>query len=109
MICAVGLEFRDYPALLKEVKDLDVDVHIAASSAPAFYPVATGSRRTTSAALPDLPPNVCMGSYDYAGMRQLYSTALFVVEPLCQRDAPAGVTVILEAMAMGKAVIATGT
>jgi len=109
MICAAGLEFRDYPTLLTAVKDIDVNVQIAAGSAPAFYLAATGSRRMTSASLPDLPPNVSVGSYDYAGMRQLYSAARFVVIPLCQRDAPAGVTVILEAMAMGKAVIVTGT
>ena len=109
MICAVGLEFRDYPILMTAVKDLDVNLHIAASSAPAFYLASTGSRRTTSADLPDLPPNVCMGSYDYVGMRQFYSTALSVVVPFCQRDAPAGVTVIQEAIAMDKAMIATGT
>jgi glycosyltransferase involved in cell wall biosynthesis len=109
MICAAGLEFRDYPTLLSAVKDLDVNVHIAAGSAPAFYLAATGSRRTTSADLPNLPANVSVGRYDYAGMRQLYSAARFVVIPLCQKDAPAGATVILEAMAMGKAVITTGT
>lgn len=109
MICAAGLEFRDYPTLMTAVKDLDVNLHIAAGSAPAFYLAATGSRRTTSAGLPDLLPNVSVGRYDYAGMRQLYSAARFVVIPLCQKDAPAGVTVILEAMPMGKAVIATGT
>ena len=57
----------------------------------------------------NVPPNVSVGSFDYVGMRQLYSAARFVVVPLLEVDFQAGVTVILEAMAMGKAVIVSGT
>lgn len=105
MICASGLEFRDYATLLAAVKGMDVDVRIAAASAAML----NNGRFKGSAGFEDLPSNVSVGRYDYAGMRRLYSMARFVVVPLCQRDAPAGLTVILEAMAMGKAVIVSGT
>jgi len=109
MICAAGLEFRDYPTLLRAVDGLSVHVQIAAGSAPEIFLAASNLRRMSTTHLPALPSNVSVDRYDYAGMRQLYSAARFVVVPLCQKDAPAGVTVILEAMAMGKAVIVSGT
>ena len=42
-------------------------------------------------------------------MRQLYAAARFVVVSVVETDDLAGLTVILEAMAMGKAVIVSGT
>jgi glycosyltransferase involved in cell wall biosynthesis len=105
MICAAGLEYRDYPTLLKAVNGLEVDVHIAAGSAALFY----SPRSRVAAELTKVPPNVSIESCDYARMRKLYSKAQFVIVPLIQIDGPGGITVILEAMAMGKAVIVTGT
>jgi len=105
MIFAAGGEFRDYPTLLKAVEGLDVDVHIAAASAASFQ----SPRFRAQASLPNLPSNVSVGRYDFAGMRRLYSKSRFVVVPVCQTNAPFGITVILEAMAMGKAVIVSGT
>lgn len=101
MICAVGLEFRDYTTLVRAATGLDAQVRIAAASA--------WSHHTAFAGAPTLPENVTVGSYTYLPLRDLYTSARFVVVPLRDVDNQAGVTVILEAMAMGKAVIVTAT
>ena len=101
MICAVGLELRDYPTLVEAVRGLDVDVVIAAAS--------PWSKRDDSSAGVDVPPNVDVGAYDLFDLRQLYADAAFVVVPLQETDFQAGITTILEAMSMGKAVVCTRT
>jgi glycosyltransferase involved in cell wall biosynthesis len=101
MICAVGLEFRDYGTLLAAVRDLPVDLRIGAASSWSHHSAFEGS--------PELPPNVHVHSYAYLPLRQLYAAARFVVVPLQDVDNQAGITVILEAMAMGKAVVVSGT
>jgi glycosyltransferase involved in cell wall biosynthesis len=52
-----------------------------------------------------LPPNVTMGAKPYPELRALYARSRFVVIPLYPTDTDNGVTVMTEAMAMGKAVI----
>jgi len=96
-ICAVGLERRDYPTLLKAVEGLDLNVVIAAAS--------PWSRRKDTTAGQRLPGNVTVREYSQFSLRQLYADARLVVMPLEPVDFQAGVTAILEAMAMGKAVI----
>ena len=44
-----------------------------------------------------------------AGLRQLYRRAEVVVVPVIESGMPAGITTLLEAMSMGKAVIVTET
>ena len=101
-ICAAGLEWRDYPTLIDAVSGMpELSVKLAAAS-----PWSKGRNETEGRTL---PPNVDARRYDYAGLRQLYAESLFVVVPLYETDFQAGVTTILEAMAMGKAVIATRT
>jgi glycosyltransferase involved in cell wall biosynthesis len=56
-----------------------------------------------------LPGNIAVNSYGYLGLRQLYDSALFVVVPLQDVDFQAGITTVLEGMAMGRAVISTLT
>ena len=101
MICAVGQELRDYPTLVEAVRGLDIDVVIAAES--------PWSRRTDSSAGLDLPANVEARGFNLFDLRQLYAEASFVVVPLQETDFQAGITTILEAMSMGKAVICTRT
>ncbi|MGO4684088.1 glycosyltransferase family 4 protein [Hyphomicrobium sp. 2TAF46] len=96
-ICAVGLERRDYPTLLKAVEGLDLDVVIAAAS--------PWSKRKDTTAGERIPDNVTVRKFDQFALRQLYADARFVVMPLEPVEFQAGVTAILEAMAMGKAVI----
>ena len=101
MICAVGLEFRDYTTLVEAVRDIAVDVRIGAASTWSHHSAFTGS--------PELPQHVTVQSYTYLPLRDLYAAARFVVVPLHEVDNQAGITVILEAMAMGKAVIVSAT
>jgi glycosyltransferase involved in cell wall biosynthesis len=99
-ICSAGLEQRDYRTLMEAVSGLDVRVTIAAASAWSGHDP-----------LPDegLPGNVIKRRLDYLGLRELYDRSEFVVVPLMDVDFQAGSLVMYEAMAMGKAVIATRT
>lgn len=101
IICSVGLEFRDYTTLLAAIRDLAVQVRIGAASHWSHHSAFAGS--------PQLPRNVSIRAYDYQTLRALYAAARFVVVPLLDVDNQAGVTTILEAMAMGKAVVVTQT
>ena len=101
-ICAAGLEWRDYPTLISAVESLpELSVKLAAASPWSKHKDETAERT--------LPANVEARRYEYRELRDLYAESSFVVVPLYQTDFQAGVTTILEAMAMGKAVIATRT
>lgn len=101
LICSAGLEYRDYATLLAAVAGLSVRVVIAAAS---YW-----SRHRRPAGDAALPPNVTVIALDYMALRELYARSRFVVVPLRSVDNQAGVTTVLEAMAMGKAVIVTAT
>lgn len=101
MVCAVGLEFRDYDTLTRAARGLDAQIRIAAAS--------NWSHHSAFAGAPELPPNVSAQSYTYLPLRDLYAAARVVVVPLKDVDNQAGITVILEAMAMGKPVVVTAT
>jgi glycosyltransferase involved in cell wall biosynthesis len=97
MICAAGLEWRDYPTLLEAVRGLDVRVVIA--------PASPWSRWADSSQAVALPENVEVRQLGFADLRQLYADADLVVMPLLDAVFQAGVTTLLEAMAMERAVI----
>jgi glycosyltransferase involved in cell wall biosynthesis len=99
VICSAGLEFRDYPTLVRAVDGLDVKVVIGAAS--------HWSKRPNTAAGEVLPENVEVSKFDYHSLRQVYARSAIVVVPLTDIDFQAGVTTILEAMAMAKPVIVT--
>ena len=101
LICAVGQELRDYPTLVDAVRGLDADVVIAAAS-------PWSKREDTSAGL-DVPPNVTVRPCDHFELRQLYADAALVVVPLQETDFQAGITTILEAMSMNRAIVCTRT
>jgi glycosyltransferase involved in cell wall biosynthesis len=96
-ICAVGLERRDYETLLRAVEALDVRVVIAAAS--------PWSKRTEGVATRTIPSNVTVRKFTQYELRQLYADSCFMVMPLENVKFQAGVTAILECLAMGKAVI----
>jgi glycosyltransferase involved in cell wall biosynthesis len=101
-ISAAGLEWRDYPTLIEAVRGLpQLSVRLAAAS-PWSKHVNETERQT-------LPAHVTARRYDYRELRELYASSAFVVVPLYENDFQAGVTTLLEAMAMGKAVIVTRT
>ena len=101
VISAVGLEFRDYSTLLQAVNGLDVQVVIAAAS--------PWSKREDSTRAQEIPANVVVRRFSQYDLRDVYAASRFVVMPLYPVDFQAGVTAILEAMAMGKAVICSQT
>jgi glycosyltransferase involved in cell wall biosynthesis len=101
VISAVGLEYRDYPTLMKAVRGLPVQAILAAAS--------PWSKRQDTTAGMKLPENVLVWRFSQYELRELYAASQFVVMPLDPVDFQAGVTAILEAMAMGKAVICTRT
>jgi glycosyltransferase involved in cell wall biosynthesis len=101
MICSAGLEFRDYPTLIEAVRTSDVEVVLAAAS--------PWSKRPDNTTDVDVPDNVTVGRLGFVELRELYAAARLVVVPLQQSDFQAGITTILEAMAMGKPIVCTRT
>jgi glycosyltransferase involved in cell wall biosynthesis len=101
IICSVGLEFRDYPTLMEAVKGLDVEVVIAAGS--------PWSKRTDTTADQEIPNNVLVRRFTQFELRDLYAQSAFMVMPLFNVEFQAGVTALLEAMAMEKAIICSAT
>jgi glycosyltransferase involved in cell wall biosynthesis len=97
LICAVGLEFRDYPTLIEAVRGMDIQVVIAAAS--------PWSKRRDSTQGQQIPENVTIQRFTQYELRDLYAASNFLVMPLYPVNFQAGVTAILEAMSMGKAVV----
>lgn len=97
LVVSAGLEHRDYATLFRAVDGLDAQVEIGAAS--------NWSRHAFAAITP--PSNVRVARFDYSSLRALYARAALVVVPLADVDNQAGVTTILEAMAMGKPVVVT--
>lgn len=97
IVSTAGLECRDYPMLLQAAESLPARIRIGAAS--HWSSKRSGIDRRT------LPPNVDVRAYDYIELRQLYDRSRFVVAPLLDTDFQAGITLILEAMAMARAVV----
>jgi glycosyltransferase involved in cell wall biosynthesis len=108
MICSAGAEMRDYGTLLEALSGTDLPCHIAADHVRVdrFGFARRVSTTTFSGAT---SPNVTIGRKPIGELRELYSRSRFVVVPLQASDTDNGVTVILEAMAMGKPVICSRT
>jgi glycosyltransferase involved in cell wall biosynthesis len=100
-VCAVGIERRDYPTLLQAVRGLDVQVVVAAAS--------PWSKQANSMQGLGIPPNVSVRRFSQFDLRQLYADCAFMVMPLYEVEFQAGVTAILEAMSMQRAVICSRT
>ena len=101
LISSAGMTYRDYGTLVEAVRGLDVKVQLAAFSPwvnPKNKPPVDG-----------VPENVTFTRLPSNELRDLYARSLFVVVPLRQTNSQAGSLVIYEAMAMGKAVVATAT
>jgi glycosyltransferase involved in cell wall biosynthesis len=101
VICSVGLEFRDYPTLMAAVRGLDVQVVIAAAS--------PWSKRADTTQGQEIPENVHIQRFTQFQLRHLYALSRFMVMPLYETPFQAGVTAILEAMAMARPVICSRT
>lgn len=99
-LLSVGVEMRNYELLFEAVRSLDIDVIMKASSAW----MAGGRSQWTA-----IPSNVKVitGRLSYVELRELYAGAALVVVPLHETLQAAGITTILEAMAMNRPVLAT--
>ncbi|MFK7804094.1 MAG: glycosyltransferase family 4 protein [Anaerolineae bacterium] len=100
-ICSVGLEFRDYPTLMEAVEGLDVHIVIAAGS--------PWSKREDQTENANIPANVTVKRFTQKELRKLYQKSRFMVMPLLENDFQAGITAILEAMALEKAIVCSRT
>lgn len=99
-IVSAGLEMRDYATLVEAVRGQPVHLVIGAGSPWSHFRFDSSH---------ELPPNVTVSSFNPEEMRQLYGSAAFVVVPVRPTLRTCGVSVLTEAWAMGKAVIATRT
>lgn len=102
LVASAGMAMRDYRTLIEAAGPLDVELKMATDS--AWFPSRLDIH---DMALPEFVERRSYG--DYAGLRDLYARAAFVVVPLYDARHAAGYAVIAEAMAMGKAVITTKT
>jgi glycosyltransferase involved in cell wall biosynthesis len=101
LVAAAGREHRDYATLARACDGLPVEVFVAAGS--LHSPSAREDRPQA------WPSNFKTEFTDHPTLRSVYARASVVVVPLVPTDFQAGVTTVLEAMAMGKAVIVTAT
>lgn len=100
-VTSAGLEYRDYPTLFQAVDGL------GRAGGGGCEPLVQAAEHAAQDA--PLPANVTVGSFNYHELRNLFARAAIVAVPVDDVDFQAGVTTILEAMAMGKAVIVTHT
>ena len=100
--CSAGLEWRDYPTLVEAARQLPECTFKIAAASP-------WSKHRNELSGQELPPNVSARSYDYRELRALYAESVATIVPLYENDFQAGVTTILESMAVGCPVIATRT
>lgn len=99
-ILTVGSEHRDYVSLIDAAPE---SARILVASNSPFSPTAHQRVPET------WPTNVDRIAPSFLGLRLLYSLASVVVVPLLPTDFPAGITAVLEAMSMGKAVVVSTT
>jgi len=101
LILAPGRDHRDFATLARACAGLNCAV---------FATLGSLHSRQARAVIPDeWPPNFHSDFLDFPSLRNMYSRARVVVVPVMPVDYPAGVTSVLEGMAMGKAVVATAT
>ena len=86
---------------MEAVEGLDIHIVIAAGS-----PWSKREDQTQSAEIRD---NVTVKRFTQKELRKLYQKSQFVVMPLLENDFQAGITAILEAMALSKTIICSRT
>ena len=105
MISSVGIEMRDYQTLLEALRGTDIPCRVVAGN-------MRGTRFPSVNFIEEsgpLPRHITVGMCKPPELRDIYARSHFVVVPLFPTINDHGLTVILEAMAMGKAVICSRT
>jgi glycosyltransferase involved in cell wall biosynthesis len=105
MICAAGREMRDYGTLVSALQGINVRCHIATRTEPG----KRDSWMSLFGGPGEFPEHITVGTMNSRDLRELYARSRFVVMPLLASDTDNGISTILEAMAMGKAIICTRT
>jgi len=106
MICSAGREMRDFATLIAALDGTGVRCHIAGS-------LVAGMDDRWRAELGDrgervgLPEGVTFGPLTPVEMRDLYARSRFVVLPLHPSDTDNGISCMIEAFSMGRAVVCT--
>jgi len=110
-ICGVGAEMRDYPTLIEAMRGTDLRCHIAADHVRIPHRIRLLADRRVPADEFSIPVDakITIGRKTLPELRDLYARSRFVVVPLLPSESDNGVTVILEAMAMGKPVVCSRT
>ena len=100
-LLSVGRESRDYPTLFEALRSTEVQAKVVSSGLrdPQEYPDHIAFRAPEGVEL--------FEHVSYIELKNLYAGCSFVVVPMRGVDYPAGITAVMEAMAMGKPVIAT--
>ncbi|MEO0494224.1 MAG: glycosyltransferase family 4 protein [Actinomycetota bacterium] len=101
LLVTAGRESRDYPTFIAAIEGLDLDVLIASAS--------PWSKRADNAHDVDIPDNVEVTRLTQAELRDALEASAFCVVPVVETDFQAGITTILEAMAVGRATVCTKT
>jgi glycosyltransferase involved in cell wall biosynthesis len=107
IVLTAGETQRDFPTLLRAVEGLGVQTVVAANLIGSFTGYRTRLRSAEDAL--EVPDDVRVGPLRPEELRAAYAAAIAVVVPLVEAPNNAGISVILEAMAMGRPVIATRT
>jgi glycosyltransferase involved in cell wall biosynthesis len=107
VVSAVGWSGRDWPTFLRAVPGLDARIVVDMGAAiPPTEGEAAVSARVHELIGEELPPNVeVVDAATTRDLRDLYARSRFVVVPVSAGFPGAGMTTIVEALAMGKAVV----
>ncbi|NUR31274.1 MAG: glycosyltransferase family 4 protein [Catenulispora sp.] len=106
IICSAGREMRDFATLIAALDGTGVRCHIAGSLVAGMddrWRAELGDRGERTS----LPEGVTFGPLTPVEMRDLYARSRFVVLPLHPSDTDHGISCMIEAFAMGRAVICT--
>jgi len=106
-VVSAGETQRDFPTLVAAVRDTGIPTVIAANLVGSFDGLRT--RLVDAREALGHTEGIHVGPLAPEELRAAYADALVVVVPLVQADNNAGISVILEAMAMGRPVITSRT
>lgn len=101
LVVASGRDHRDFTTLARSCHSLNCRVFLTLASLHS-----AGARALTPTTWPN---NFDHAFLDYVGLRRIYARASVVVVPMMRVDFPAGITSLLEAMAMSKAVVVSAS